>query len=52
MCPKTKNADGREDLSNHEWCSSKAQINGSLMHITSIFGLTLAGLILKDLTQS
>ena len=37
------------DLSSHEWCSSKAQINGSLMHITSIFGLTLSGLILSDL---
>lgn len=28
---------------------SKARINGSLMHITSIFGLTLAGLVIKDL---
>lgn len=28
----------------------KAQINGSLMHITAIFGLTLAGLVIKDVT--
>lgn len=27
----------------------KAQINGSLMHITAIFGLTLAGLALQDM---
>lgn len=27
----------------------RAQINGSLHHITSIFGITLAGLIIKDL---
>lgn len=49
LCPKTKNGEGRTDLDNHEWCSSKAQINGSLMHITAIFGLTLGGLILKDI---
>ena len=57
MCPKSEvksgsksetKETGRQDLANHEWCSSKAQINGSLMHITAIFGLTLAGLILKD----
>ncbi len=28
--------------------SAKVQINGSLMHITAIFGLTLAGLVVKD----
>ena len=28
---------------------NKARINGSIMHITAIFGLTLAGLILKHL---
>ena len=27
----------------------KAQINGSLMHITAIFGLTIAGLVIKGL---
>ncbi|MCF0174161.1 MAG: tRNA threonylcarbamoyladenosine dehydratase [Bacteroidales bacterium] len=31
------------------WASSKAQINGSLAHITAIFGFTLAGLVIKDL---
>lgn len=28
----------------------KAQTNGSLMHITAIFGLTIAGLVIKDLS--
>ena len=27
----------------------KAQINGSLVHITAIFGMTLAGLVIKDI---
>lgn len=48
MCPKTEKGPGDESLVNHEWCSSKAQINGSLMHITSIFGITIAGLVIKD----
>lgn len=29
--------------------SAKARINGSLMHITAIFGLTLAGLVIKHI---
>ena len=49
VCPKTEKGPGDPSLSNHEWCSSKAQINGSLMHITAIFGLTLSGLVIKDL---
>lgn len=49
VCPKTTGAPGEESLANHEWCSSKATINGSLMHITSMFGLTLSGLIMKDI---
>lgn len=48
VCPKTEKGPGDPSLVNHEWCSSKARINGSLMHITSIFGLTLAGLIIED----
>lgn len=48
MCPKAKNGPGDAALLNHEWCSSKAQINGSLMHITAIFGMTIAGLVVED----
>jgi tRNA A37 threonylcarbamoyladenosine dehydratase len=48
MCPKAKQGPGDPGLLNHEWCSSKAQINGTLAHITGIFGFTLAGLVLQD----
>ena len=48
MCPKAKNGPGDPNLLNHEWCSSKAQINGTLSHITAIFGFMLAGLIIQD----
>ena len=48
MCPKAKNGPGDPTLLNHEWCSSKAQINGTVAHITAIFGFTLAGLVIQD----
>lgn len=32
-----------------DWCSLKKQINGSLVHITGIFGFFLAGAIIQDL---
>ncbi len=51
LCPKAKNAPGNPDLINHEWCSSKAQINGTMAHITAIFGFTIAGLILQDIQK-
>lgn len=34
-----------------ETCEYKAAINGSLAHITAIFGFTLAGEIIKDITS-
>lgn len=51
MCPKAKSGPGNPSLLNHEWCSSKAQINGTLAHITAIFGFMLAGLVLQDAAQ-
>jgi tRNA A37 threonylcarbamoyladenosine dehydratase len=51
MCPKTQNGPGDQSLLNHEWCSSKAQINGTLSHITAIFGFMLAGLIIEDIAS-
>lgn len=34
-----------------ESCDYKARINGSLCHITAIFGMTLAGMIVQDLAS-
>ena len=48
MCPKAKTGPGNPNLLNHEWCSAKAQINGTVAHITAIFGFMLAGLVLQD----
>lgn len=51
LCPKAASGPGDPDLVNHEWCSLKAAINGSLAHITAIFGFTMAGLVIKEFNQ-
>lgn len=51
LCPKAQVGPGKEELVNHEWCSSKAQINGTMAHITAIFGFMIAGLVLDDATK-
>ena len=64
MCPKAKllsgirgtdsaiyDAPGDQRLVEHEWCTSKAQINGSLSHITGIFGMALSGLVIQTLSK-
>lgn len=52
LCPKAAEGPGRADLLNHEWCTSKAQINGTIVHTTAIFGFTLAGLLIQDICKS
>ncbi|MDP4187942.1 MAG: tRNA threonylcarbamoyladenosine dehydratase [Bacteroidota bacterium] len=49
LCPKAKFLTGNPELSNHEWCSTKAVINGTTAHITAIFGFTIAGLVIRDI---
>ena len=49
MCPKAQDGPGNPDLLNHEWCSSKAQINGTTVHVTAIFGMTISGLVIDDI---
>lgn len=52
LCPKSKNAAGDPDLADHEWCSLKAVVNGTVAHITAIYGFTLAGLVIQDIYKS
>lgn len=51
MCPKNVVGEGRADLEAHEWCNSKAQINGTTAHITAIFGMMLSGLVVQDVCE-
>ena len=43
------NCVGDPALADHEWESSKAQINGTTAHVTAIFGMTLSGLVIDDI---
>ena len=52
LCPKIKSGTGNPELDDHEWCSQKAVINGTVAHITAIFGFTLAGLVIQDIYQN
>jgi tRNA A37 threonylcarbamoyladenosine dehydratase len=52
LCPKSKNAAGNPDLADHEWCSLKAVVNGTVAHITAIYGFTLAGLVIQQIYKS
>ena len=40
---------GDQRLVEHEWCSTKAQINGSLCHITASFGMAIAGIVINHI---
>ncbi|MDR2389409.1 MAG: tRNA threonylcarbamoyladenosine dehydratase [Tannerellaceae bacterium] len=50
-CPKASAGPGDPGLVNHEWCSRKARINGTMAHTTAIFGFTLAGLVVQDICR-
>lgn len=51
LCPKASAGPGDSALLNHEWCSLKARINGTMAHTTAIFGFTLAGLVMQDICK-
>ena len=50
FCPKQFDEDGNE-IPADVWCSQKAQINGSMVHMTGAFGFNLAGLVVQDVVS-
>lgn len=52
MCPKNEEGPGNPELVNHEWCTKKAQINGSIVHITAIFGFMLSSLVIQSINEN
>lgn len=52
LCPKNKADVGDPELADHEWCSLKAVINGTTVHVTAVFGFTLAGLVVQSIYHS
>ena len=49
VAESTDHEEGRADLLHHSWNDRKAQINGTLSHITAIFGFTLAGIVIDNI---
>lgn len=50
-CPKFLHLDDGQKIEAHEWCSSKAFINGSLVQVTATFGMFLASLVINDVLE-
>ena len=45
----TASLDGANPTPVSTWDARKARINGTLAHITAIFGFTLSGLVIQDI---
>ena len=50
VCPKDEGP-GDPSLARHEWCSTKARINGTVAHTTAMFGFALAGLVVANVER-
>ena len=50
VCPKGAGP-GDPALADHEWCSLKARINGTVAHTTAMFGFALAGMVVADVER-
>ena len=51
MCPKAIEGPGNPELLNHEWCSLKAQVNGTTSYMPAMFGMTLASLVVQAIEK-
>ncbi|MEI6514372.1 MAG: tRNA threonylcarbamoyladenosine dehydratase [bacterium] len=41
-----------DDTDSPDWCAQKKRINGTVAHVTAVFGFTLAGLVIQDIAGS
>jgi len=51
LCPKSVISEDGDTEDAHEWCSTKKQINGSMVHVTGTFGFFLAGCVIQDILK-
>lgn len=50
-CSRRKSQTSSPDASDPDWCALKRQINGTVVHVTASFGLTLASLVVRDIAR-
>lgn len=51
LCPRAIEGPGDQNLLNHEWCSMKAQVNGTTSYMPAIFGMTIASLVVQQIEK-
>ncbi|MGL1933414.1 MAG: tRNA threonylcarbamoyladenosine dehydratase [Fibrobacterales bacterium] len=51
FCSSTVKDAPDETFEAHDWCHTKAEINGSVAHMTIIYGNVLASMIIRDVIQ-
>ena len=34
-----------------DWCAMKKRVNGALVHVTGVFGFTLASMVIRDIMR-
>lgn len=49
QCACSRKPSPRDEANDPDWCALKKQINGTVVHVTAAFGLTLASLVIRDL---
>jgi len=49
--PLRADEDGEPDSVDYEFRSKKVKVNGTIAHITAIFGFTLSGLVIRDIVK-
>ncbi|MDO9153375.1 MAG: tRNA threonylcarbamoyladenosine dehydratase [Paludibacter sp.] len=51
LCPTSNSGPGDPDLINHEWCSLKAQVNGTTSYMPAMFGMSIASLLVQSVSK-
>ncbi len=51
-CSDDRSRAASEGLTATDWCEGKKRINGAMVHITAIFGFTLAGMVIQDIVRT
>jgi len=46
-----QHADNPATAERPDWCRQKKRINGTVVHVTAVFGFTLAGLVVQDILK-
>ena len=49
--PPISSSDHNDNENHPDWCALKKQINGAVVHVTAVFGFTLASMVIRDIAN-